>query len=115
MLVKEYLEQFKSNERVTFVIAKAVKDGHSPIYHYEFYQTPIRYINEWLESENTCNNYIVIKKDTMPIDITGAWDKWYKSGDLKCCMVTTETDIRTMYKEEQANRMIEFYDKEVRK
>ena len=115
MKLREWLEAQKSeNTTATFVIAKAVKDEASPLYHFEYRGTPIRAIWEWLQGE-TADKYIVINKNHPPIDITGNWVRAYNRGDLNCCVITTEQDLFTMYSEKQAKEMIEYYDREVRK
>ena len=116
MNIKEYLKELNSTQQVTFVTVKAVKDDYSPFYHNEFYQTPIRNVWEWLDGTwSNDPDYIVVKKDTMPIDITGVWDRWYKSGSLKCCMVMKKSELIKQYGEKQGNDMIKFYEREVSK
>ena len=51
MKLREWLETKGKNEQATFVIAKAVKDEHAPGYHYEFRETPIFTVWEWLDGE----------------------------------------------------------------
>lgn len=115
MKIREYLEKMGPRCDFTFIIQKAVKDEHSPLYHDEYRTTPVRYGTEWLNGEGFIDNYIVIKADHPPIDVTGAWNNWYKSGSLRCAMVTTEADLLTHYGEEQGRDMIAYYEREVRK
>jgi hypothetical protein len=114
MKLREWLEAKGQNEQATFVIAKAVKDEQSPMYRYEYRETPIRTVWEWLGGE-TADKYIVINPDHPPIDIAGHWVRHYNKGWLKCCVITTEQDLYTKYSEKQAKEMLEWYDKEVRK
>lgn len=114
MKIREYLENRSSNTNVTFIIQKAVKDEHSPFYHDEYKTTSVQHPNEWLRG-TFIDNYIVIKADHPPVDVTGAWHNWYKGGHLRCCMVTTEADLLTHYGEKQGRDMIAYYDREVRK
>lgn len=109
MTRKEWLERLRMNDEVTFIIAKAVKDDYSPMYHNEYRTTPIRTVSDWLSSEN--DKYIVINADHSPIDITNGWVNWYKTGDLKCAIITTTDDIYTLYGEKQGSKMIEYYDR----
>lgn len=106
MLVKDYLEGMK-NENVTFTIMKTMKDEDTHLHSEMYYQTPIRTAYEWMEGNIL--DYIVIKKDSCPIDVSGIWDSWYKRGQLKCCIITKEETLRSMYSEKQANNMIEYY------
>lgn len=110
MTRKEWLETQNKNDEVTFIIAKAVKDENSPMYHYEYRTTPIRAVWDWLNGSNN-DKYIVINTDHPPIDITNGWGNWYKRGSLKCAIITTNEDLFKMYSGEQAERMIEYYDR----
>lgn len=114
MLLREFLKNEDKYTDYTFVIAKTVKDEHTPFYHHEFYQTPINTVHEWLKGE-TPDKYIVVKKDQAPVGVHDLWDNNYKKGWLKCCIITTETDLRTMYSEKQANDMLKYYDELMRK
>ena len=114
MKVKEWLESKGKNEQATFIIAKAVKDDSSSFYHKEYNTTPIYAVWEWLKGD-IVEKYIVINADHSPIDITNGWVNWYKKGLLHCAILTTEEDLYTEMSNEQADRMIAYYDKEVRK
>ena len=114
MKLTEWLQNKGKNDTATFIIAKAVKDDSSPFYNFEYRTTPIRTVWEWLEGD-TGEKYIVIKADHPPIDVTGNWINHYKKGNLLCAMVTTEKDMFTKYSEKQAEDMLDYYDKEVRK
>lgn len=111
MKLNEFLQKDKRND-YTFTIAKAVKDDETPFYHNEFYQTPIRFIDEWIDSN--LKDYIVINPDSCPIDISGTWQNWYKHGRLNCAIITTEKDLYAEYSEQQAQDMIEYYDKKIK-
>ena len=113
MNAREYLEKLDQNSQVTFVIAHAVKDAASPFYHYEYKTTPVFTAWEVLKGE-WIDKYMVINSDHPPVDITGTWHNWYKSGRLSCAMLTTESDLRTMYGEKQAADMIAYYNKTVK-
>ena len=110
MKLDEFLKQVKG-EDYTFTIAKAVKDD-APFYHDIFRQTPIRSKSEWIIGN--LKDYIVINPDSCPIDISGLWQRWYKSGRLNCAIITTEEDMYKHYSEKQAKEMIEWYDKKVK-
>ena len=114
MKVKEWLESKGKNEQATFIIAKAVKNDGSSFYHYEYHTTPIYAVWEWLKGD-IGEKYIVINADHSPIDIVGGWTNWYKGGHLHCAVITTEEDLYTGKSKEQAERMVAYYDKEVRK
>ena len=80
MTLDEFLKKVK-RDNYTFTIAKAVKDKHTPFYHNEFYQTPIRNIDEWFRWDGA-KDYIVINPDACPIDITGTCQNWYNKVHL---------------------------------
>jgi hypothetical protein len=115
MKFKDYLEELVKRgdqyNRVTVIVAKAVKDEHSPFYHTEFRTTPIRTVEEWLSFKDKFLTYQVINKDHSPIDITGYWCNDYKKGQLKCCMLADENYLSTMYSKMQAKQMEEHYNK----
>lgn len=113
MNLKEYLETIPKNDRVTFIISKAVKDSGSPFYHNEFETVPIRIAWEWLQSTHL-DKYLVINSNHPPIDITGGWVNWYNRNDLRCLIVTTKESLITQYGEKQGSSMIEYYKKHVR-
>lgn len=110
MRLNKYLNGLNENDRVTFIIAKAVKDEHTPFYHTEYETTPVRVAREWKEWE-LGQNYIIANENHPPVDITGTWVNWYNRGDLKCSVLISEETLRTMYSENQAEDMIKFYDK----
>lgn len=111
MTRQEWLKTLNKNENATFIIAKAVKDDYSPMYHNEYRTTPIRPVYEWLQSED---GYVVLNTEHPPIDITGNWEKWYRSGRLKCAVITTEDDLYKMYGDKQGEEMLKYYDSTVR-
>ena len=110
MRLKEYLNGLNESDQVTFIIAKAVKDERSPFYHTEYKTTPMKCVWEWSAWEDG-HDYIIANENHPPIDITGTWVNWYNRGDLKCSVIISEETLRTLYKDEQAERMIKFYDK----
>lgn len=110
MRTTEYLETLDSNEQVTFIIAEAQKDEHTPFYSTVYRTTPIRSAWEWAKCESL-ENHLVMMKDHPPIDVNGAWHNWYKDGRLKCCVLISEETLRTQYSEKQAQDMIAHYEK----
>lgn len=84
MKAAEYLAQFDSMQDVTFLIAEAhCVQG----YEYDTYKTtPIQQAGEWLQGDFG-SRYVVIKEDQAPIDTSGHWTPWYKSGRLKCAII----------------------------
>lgn len=108
MTRKEWLETLNNNDEVTFIIAKAVKDDYSEMYHNEYRTTPIRPAYDWLNVDE--DRYIVLNTDHPPIDITGNWGKWYRSGRLKCAVITTKEDLYKMYGGKQAEKMLSYYE-----
>ena len=111
MTRKEWLENKNKNDEATFIIARAVKDDGSAMYHTEYKMTPVRTVWEWLTSKD---EYIVINSDHAPIDVTGNWGRWYESGRLKCAIITTKDELYKMYGSEQAEKMLQHYASTVR-
>lgn len=114
MKLRQLLEQASKNDKFTFIIQKNEKDEHSPFFHDVYKTTPCYNVWELLKSE-WIDEYIVIKKDHAPIDVTGAWGNWYKHGMLKCCMITKPETLIERYGEKQGNDMIAFYAREMQK
>lgn len=119
MKVKEYLQATgKANgHSVTFIIAKAVKDEHSPFYHEEYRTTPTRSSWEWLSEDCKIKDYLVLNGEQPPIEhiTTKSRLNHFNKGYLSCLLVTTEEDIKMRYSEKQAKEMIDMYDREIRK
>lgn len=119
MNATEYLSKLPTNEPTTFLIARAVKDEATPFFHFEYRSTPARSAWEWLCQDGSGarfgDRYIVINDDHPPVDPSGTWCQWYEKGRLTSVMVTTEADLHLLYRPEQAARMIEYYDRKVRK
>lgn len=111
MTRQEWLKNQSKNEEVTFIIAKAVKDEGSTMYHHEYRTTPIRTVSEWLKGDD---GYVVINTDHPPIDITGSWEKFYRSGRLKCVVITTKEDLYKLYGREQGETMLKYYEETCR-
>lgn len=114
MTVREFIVKTGTRCDRTFIVQKSVKDEASPFYHDEYGTTSVQHSNEWLRG-TFVDTHIVIVADHPPVDVTGAWHNWYKSGHLRCAVVTTEADLITHYGEAQGRDMIAMYDREVRK
>lgn len=118
MTTREYLQKIQEKNGtcrdVTFIIARAVKDTHSPFYHHEFYGTPIRSVSEWLRwGDEFLDEHLVINADHPPIDVTGHWINKYKRGWVSCAMLTTEADLQLLYPGQQAVDMANYYRRTV--
>lgn len=113
MKLREWLESKSKGQNVTFIISKVVEDKNTHGYHEEYLTTSIRSAWEWLEGEIP-DKYVVLCKDHTPIDITGVWNNWYKSGRLDCAVVTTEEDVLKKYGENQGRERLRIYDEVAR-
>lgn len=109
MKLKELLQAEDQNQKYTFIVYKIRKDECSPV----FTTTPIRPVWEWL-SGTFADEYIIIKKDHAPIDVSGGWSNWYNDGNLKCCMIAKPESLIQQYGEKQGNDMIDFYNRTVK-
>lgn len=105
MIVREYLDRLPSATPVTFIKKEA---GGT------FRTTPIWSAWEWLNNEDVCNDYLVINADHPPINEAGGWHNRYRSGHLKCAMITTEAELLAQYGEKQGRDMIAYYERTVR-
>ena len=110
MTREEYLKAVGGT--VTFIIAEAVKESHSPFWSFQYRPTPVMHVDEWLSQSNN-DKYIVINADHPPIDITGHHLNRYNQKYLNCAIITTEEDLKQMYSEKQAQEMIEYYKRTV--
>lgn len=115
MKVKEYLQNKKPSDQVTFVVVKAEKDEHSPFYHNAYTTTPIMYVQDVVNSK--INDYIILNDKQNPIDwLSGAkWNNWFKADHLMCMLVISQEEFYKMYSKEQADGMELFIEKEIRK
>jgi hypothetical protein len=114
MKLTEWLQSKGQNKQATFIICQSVKYDNTDFYHKEYRTTPIHCVWEWLEGD-IGERYIVINADHPPVDIAGHWVNQYKRGDLLCAIITTEADLYRETSEEQAKRMIAYYDTQVKK
>jgi len=115
MTAIDFLRKHESAFSVTFIIARAVKDEHSPSYSYQYQTTSIRAAWEWLESPGWLEDYIVLNADHPPICIPGFWQYDYKAGRLKCCIIVKPEDLRkTCGGEKQFRDMLDWYERTVK-
>ena len=115
MKVRDYLKDFPTSTKVTFIKARARKDANTPGYHAEYQNTPI--FTAWeLEKSNIMNYYILNHKQP-PIDwLSGAqWKTQFDRGHLISLLVISKEDLETIYSPEQAESMIKFIDKQITK
>lgn len=119
MTVREYFKRYGNGENVhgirevTFIIAKAEKDEHSPYNHPVYTTTPIRVVGEWMESK--IMDYIVLNDCQPPIDwMSGAmWKHQFKRGWLTSMLIISREELCKLYSEEQAASMEAFINKEI--
>ena len=115
MTIREYLSQLPKNTDVTFVFQHTVKSEAGPFYESRYSTGSLRAAWDWLKfGEAFLDGNLVINADHPPIDVTGLWTRKYKSGSLRCAMVTTEADLLTHYGPEQGRRMIDYYKRTVK-
>lgn len=114
MTVREYLKNFNEYMNVTFIKARARKDANTPYYHAEYQTTPIRTIKEW--GNANIMDYYILNNKQCPIDwLCGApWRIHFNNGSLLSLLVISKEDMELLYSKDQAARMIEFVEKEIR-
>lgn len=113
MKLRELLEIQDQNQNFTFIIQENEKSGVSSMLRDVYKTTPIRPVWEWL-SGTLPDEYIVLKKEQAPLDVTGTWSNWYENGELKCCIITKPETLIERYGEKQGNDMISFYERTVK-
>lgn len=111
MTVREYIKAVGGN--ITFTICRPEKDEHSPFYHEVYTQTPARIADEWLKW-TAIDDYLVLNPHHAPLDFSGSWDNWYRSGDLNNAVIVTRDDWKTLYKGEQGDDLMVWYDTKTR-
>ena len=99
MRVKDYLEKIKKYDKVTFLVANAIKDENCPGYHAEYANTAICFASDLLKSKCSLLNMIILNDKQPPIDwLSGAkWIPAYNAGHLKCLLVISEEDLELIY------------------
>lgn len=113
MKFKDYAQRYLHKyDDVTFIVAKAVKDEHTPFYHSEYVTTPICLAYEWVDDTKFAEMNI-LNDNQCPIDwLSGAsWRNSFKSGRLKSLLVISDEDIKKMYSEKQAQSIIDFCER----
>lgn len=114
MRVREYLNGFNKNTRVTFIKARARKDANTPFYHAEYQTTPIRTSDEWKNSK--IMDYYILNNKQQPIQwLSGAgWVNEFKRGDLLSLLVISEEDLHLLYNKKQAAEIINYIDNKLK-
>lgn len=118
MNVRQYFDLLGKDKiftQATFIIARAVKDNHSPSYHAEYRTTPIYTVEEWLNNAKILD-YIVLNDKQAPIDwLSGApWINWYNGGHLLSLLVIPRDELETLYSQDQARSMEEYIERKIR-
>lgn len=116
MTFKEYAERYLKNyDQVSFILAKAEKDEHSPFYHTVYETTPMRTVSDWL-SGTWALDLNILNDEQPPIDwLSGAqWNGWYNKGWMRNLLVIKITELEILHPQE-ANSLLQFIDKEIEK
>ena len=117
MKVRDYLQRLGQYQNVTFLIARAVKDDHSPFFHAEYRTTPMRMAKEWLSYNNEpILDSIVLNDKQQPITwLSGAdWSGMIRSGLAVCLLVIHQTDFSLMYvSSEQRKHIVSYIEKKL--
>ena len=115
MTVREYLKDCNKYADVTFIVARARRNVCAPGYHAEYQITPIKSIEEW--EKTNLMDYYILNNEQCPIDwLSGAtWKVAFDNGRLISLLVISKEDMETLYSKEQAERMIEYIDRKIRR
>ena len=114
MRVREYLNGFNKNTRVTFIKARARKDANTPFYHTEYQTTPALTIEQW--DNMRVMDYYILNDKQQPIQwLSGAgWVNEFKRGDLLSLLVISEEELHLLYNKKQASDIIEYIDSKLK-
>lgn len=115
MTVGEYLKRMKKYDEVTFIIARAVKDDHTPYYHEEYHT------GSWCSVERVLNNcmadYIILNDRQPAITwLSGVdWNNDLRRGTLKRnFLVISEADFAKLIpSREQRASLIAYIDRKL--
>ena len=112
MKVKDYLQTHEWSE-VSFIIAKAVKDDKTPLFHSEYKTSSLFH---HFEDISYYDDYLILNDKAMPIDwLSGApWGNEVRRGWAKCLLVINRKDLITLYGEKQANSIIKYIDSKIK-
>lgn len=112
MKVKDYLQTHEWSE-VSFIIAKAVKDDKTPLFHPEYKTSSLLYN---FENISYYDDYLILNDKAMPLDwLSGAqWGNAVRRGRAKCLLVISRKDLITLYGENQADSMIKYIDSKIK-
>lgn len=113
MTVREYLTHIKSNDDVTFIVARAVRDENTPFYHSEYRDTPIRMRWEWEMYDGAILDAIILNDRQPTITwLSGVdWNIAIKENRLKCLLVIPPEDMSKLYGKKQADGLIEYIER----
>lgn len=112
MKVKNYLQTHEWSE-VSFIIAKAVKDDKTPLFHSEYKTSSLFH---HFEDISYYDDYLILNDKAMPIDwLSGApWGNAVRRGWAKCLLVISRKDLITLYGEKQADSIIKYIDSKIK-
>lgn len=95
MKVEAFLSHFEPMQDVTFIIAEAVQAAEGYVY-FSYKTAPIWQASEFIGGD-FASRYVVIDASHPPLDVSGIWHKWFRSGRLKCAVVATPEDLAVRY------------------
>lgn len=113
MKVKDYLQTHEWSE-VSFIIAKAVKDDTTPLFHPEYKTSSL--LQHFESDISNYDDYLILNYNAMPLDwLSGApWGNAVRRGRAKCLLIINREDLITLYSEEQANSTIKYIDSKIK-
>lgn len=112
MKVKDYLQTHEWSE-VSFIIAKAVEDVTTPLFHPEYKTSSLLH---HFEDISYYDNYLILNDKAMPLDwLSGAtWGNAVRCGRAKCLLIINRKDLITLFGEDQANSTIKYIDSKIK-
>lgn len=105
MKVKEYLQNVKGYQDVTFI--KVIVSEHGAT---SYKTTTIQQASEWQNSP--LREFYILNDNQPPLEwLSGSvLSNRFKSGALLCMLIVSEDDLYMLYSEKQAKEIIEYID-----
>ena len=113
MKVSEYVAKMdKKVGEITFIKARARKDGHTPFYHPEYQTCPLYWKDEVIK-KNILSDYIILNDRQESITwLSGAdWNIHIRMGTARCLLVISPDDLLLLYPSiKQDDHMIKYIE-----
>lgn len=116
MNLREFFERIKNDDTYyQIIMAKSVKDEHTPFYHYEYNDhysllSKVDRHEQCLNKSEDLKKYIVLKPNQQVIDLGRVHTNWVKG-----VVITTKEEVAKQLVEPQLSHWLNWVDEQVRK